>query len=476
MRFVLSKLRLGLLFFLASIILLGQSPVLANEKPFVEIFKASPSELDLNDSNLKIDFELIVSHPDGILERTIILSLTNFLGNSVTTILRRSIESSAENSRKVTFRGSIDFPRTFPQGVYSYSIDDGVSSNLKNGFKISTQKISNQNVRPDIGLESGIVVRKNGFLDLNFPTFNGPAFGLQVGRSYYDSIRFASLPPPIWKVGESIPVKDYYELIGTNTTLDISTLTSNKCVFKDNLLSLLSEGNCLIVASTPQTNNYRRKELISSISIGSARLNQKIEIEAIPSQRATNLPIYLDLPPVRGAGFSLYEFIYPRTNTSTVCTTSGYKLKITSGGICELIYLVDGDANFLPSSKTQTIFIDKIPQSISFELPKTLSTLEKSIDLVAKASSGEPITYETNSNGICAISGSSLMVLRSGECTVTAIQAGTTTYSPISSSATVVLTGSSMSNKNTISCVKGKSTKRISGINPKCPRGFKLKV
>jgi hypothetical protein len=30
--------------------------------------------------------------------------------------------------------------------------------------------------------------------------------------------------------------------------------------------------------------------------------------------------------------------------------------------------------------------------------------------------------------------------------------------------------------KLTISCIKGKVTKKISGMNPKCPRGFKAKV
>jgi hypothetical protein len=30
--------------------------------------------------------------------------------------------------------------------------------------------------------------------------------------------------------------------------------------------------------------------------------------------------------------------------------------------------------------------------------------------------------------------------------------------------------------KKTIVCVKGKATKKVSGKNPKCPRGYKLKA
>ncbi len=29
--------------------------------------------------------------------------------------------------------------------------------------------------------------------------------------------------------------------------------------------------------------------------------------------------------------------------------------------------------------------------------------------------------------------------------------------------------------KKTITCIKGKTTKKVSGVNPKCPSGFKIK-
>jgi hypothetical protein len=38
-----------------------------------------------------------------------------------------------------------------------------------------------------------------------------------------------------------------------------------------------------------------------------------------------------------------------------------------------------------------------------------------------------------------------------------------------------MITGSLAPVNKTITCVKGKSTKKISGTNPKCPKGYKLK-
>jgi hypothetical protein len=46
---------------------------------------------------------------------------------------------------------------------------------------------------------------------------------------------------------------------------------------------------------------------------------------------------------------------------------------------------------------------------------------------------------------------------------------------PISSTATVMLTGAVVTNKKSITCVMGKKSKKVSGTNPKCPKGYKLK-
>ena len=43
------------------------------------------------------------------------------------------------------------------------------------------------------------------------------------------------------------------------------------------------------------------------------------------------------------------------------------------------------------------------------------------------------------------------------------------------SSAEVAITGGKKATKTTISCVKGKTTKKVTGVNPKCPSGYKKK-
>jgi hypothetical protein len=114
-------------------------------------------------------------------------------------------------------------------------------------------------------------------------------------------------------------------------------------------------------------------------------------------------------------------------------------------------------------------------QTISFTPPATANLSAKTLVLSATVSSGGMITYQTTSTGICSITGSTLNLLKSGNCAITATQAGTTTLAPISATATVMIAGSTTPTKKTITCVKGNKTKKISGINPKCPKGYKVK-
>ena len=100
--------------------------------------------------------------------------------------------------------------------------------------------------------------------------------------------------------------------------------------------------------------------------------------------------------------------------------------------------------------------------------------------LTATASSGGAVTYSTNTPDNCSISGSTLNLLKSGSCVVTATQSGTPTLAPVSAYATITLTSTFVTpkpivTKKTIVCFKGKTNKKVSGTNPKCPKGYKVK-
>ena len=470
------KFRLILLTALLAISALIQAPASAVDKPVIESFSASQTDIDLNSKDLKIDFEVIVSHIAGIENRSTTLLLTNSKNNSISTSLVRTDTPIDYTKNKVIFRGTIDFPRTFEPGVYTYSLNDGLTSNLSNGSKISTNTVLGSALRNLKGAESGILVRSGGFLDLDYSTINGPAYGLQTDKTYINTAKYPSPIAPVWKVGETFTPSDYFEEVVQDVRLEITTSSPKICTTDGKTMKLVAIGECTFTISTPRTKDYKAKSILQTVSITTERSTQKLFVQNIPPRKVQTLPITLTLATVYASGATTVEYIFPKSITPEICAVAGYSLKVISGGDCVLTYQSLGNTSYLPSEiYTQTIVFEKEIQTISFTLPLTAKVTDKTINLIATSSSGNPVTYTSTPINSCTVSGSVLNLLLAGNCSVTATQAGTSTLAPVSATATLMLTGSVMSDKKSITCVKGKSTKKVSGTNPKCPKGYKLK-
>jgi hypothetical protein len=198
-----------------------------------------------------------------------------------------------------------------------------------------------------------------------------------------------------------------------------------------------------------------------------------LTIEKIANQDSKNLPKTITIPKV----YHFAEgYVMPQSLTPTVCVGIGFYAKIVGGGTCTLSYQVAGSSTYLASDIYKVTFeVIRDLQTITFTPSATANISSKSITLSAVASGGGVITYATTSTEICSITGSTLNLLKSGNCSITATQAGTSTLAPISATSTVMITGSLTPINKTITCVMGKKSKKVSGVNPKCPKGYKLK-
>jgi hypothetical protein len=174
-------------------------------------------------------------------------------------------------------------------------------------------------------------------------------------------------------------------------------------------------------------------------------------------------------------------YVLPKVTTPTVCIATDFYVQIIGGGTCTLTYQSEANTSYLASDLYKVSFeVTRDPQIITFSPVTTADVSNKSLTLSATASSGGLVTYSTTSPNNCSISGSTLNLLKSGNCVVTATQSGTSTLAPVTASAIITLTGTVVTpkpvvTKKTIVCVKGKTTKKVSGTNPKCLKGYKLK-
>jgi hypothetical protein len=94
---------------------------------------------------------------------------------------------------------------------------------------------------------------------------------------------------------------------------------------------------------------------------------------------------------------------------------------------------------------------------ISFEV-ESLSTL--------------PITTNVSSPNVCQLENGKLFLLASGLCEIVSSAPGNEEWAEAQLKASLLV---SNIKKSTITCVKGKLTKKVNAVSPKCPAGYKKK-
>ena len=451
---------------------LATTPAIATENPIVESFTFTPTEVDLLGASTKLDFELIVSHPFGIENLSTYVTIKDSRGSTWGANIIRNESPVNPVLKKVTFKGSLTLPRTLTTGVYSVSAAE-VKNNSTAGYTYGTGAIVSKKIRDLIDAENSLLVRSGSDLNYEYSTFQGPSYDSSLSITYKNPIKYNSNNPPTWKVGETFNPVDYYEQKVSSLALQIKTTTPTVCSTDGKTLKLIAEGSCDFTVFTAKTSDFALYESKRIVQITSARIKSVLSISKIDNQTSKDLPKSLSLAEVYSAAEG---YVLPKTTTPAICVPVGFTVRLISGGVCTLTYETAATSTYLASDVYQQTFeILRDPQTISFTLPSTVNVSSKSLALTSTASSGSVVAYSTTSTGVCSITGSTLNLLTGGNCTVTATQAGTSILAPASATATVILTSAVVTNKKNITCVKGKSTKKVSGTNPKCPKGYKLK-
>jgi hypothetical protein len=428
-------------------------------------------------ANTNISFELVVSHPNGIKNTTTSATLSGPYGSTLKAQLTRNDSPVNLSLTKVTFKGTLIIPQTIPAGAYTVSLD-GVTNNSSAGYEYETGIITPTKLRDLIGAEKALLIRNSGDLNLVYDTFVGPTHNTSLGISYNNPAKYNDNTPPIWKVGEVYEPSNYFELRVLTLPLTVTSSTPTICSSDGKELKLIAVGNCTFKVSTAKTKDYAPKEITQAVTVTAARSKPELVMSVIPNQTSKNLPKLIEI-------FRVYSptgaYILPQATTPVVCIANGFYVQIVGGGTCTLTYQSAANNLYLASDLYKVSFeVTRDPQAMTFNLPATLDITTKTLALTATASSGASVTFSTTSSDACSVTGSTLNLLKAGNCVVTASQSGTSSLAPVSTTATVMLTGAviattPIATKKTIVCIKGTTNKKVSGVNPKCPKGYKLK-
>jgi hypothetical protein len=381
----------------------------ASEKPTVESFTFSPQDIDLSQAKPTVQFELVVSHPKGIESVSTLLTLTNSRNDSFSAYLTRTDSNFA--STRVVFKGAINLPRDTSPGVYTFTTSS-IRNNPSAGYQFETGIIEGGKVRNLVGAESGVLVKLNGELNLDYETFVGPSYDSTLGVAYNDPLKFNLLNSPIWKVGETLDPTKYFELRVPGMPLSVSVTSplAGSCTTDGKILQFTKEGTCSFIVSTPKTNDYNEKKINQSVTITSARIKPTLTLNKVSNQDVKDLGKSIDI----GRVYSTADgYVLPLSATPATCLASGLFVKLISGGTCKVTYQTPPNSSFLESDL----------YTLSFEILKD----------------GQPVVAPTP----------------------------VVTPTPTPTAKPVV--------KRTISCVKGTKTIKRTAVSPKCPKGYKLK-
>jgi hypothetical protein len=398
-------------FLLMAGVLVAPSANAANEKPLVESFTFTPNDVDISGSNLTVNFEVIVSHPYGIDNSSVLLSLTNSNQFKISSYLFRTDRPVVTTQKRVVFKGSVILPRELQPGAYIPTLST-IRNNISAGYQYETGVIESNNIRNLTGAENALLIRNGKDLSLDYTTFIGPTYDTRINYDFKNVVKYNNSVTPILKVGESYNPTDYFEIKVPELKFETKSKTPKVCTAADGKLNFIAEGACNFIVLTPKSNDYLEKNYEGVVVVTAARVKPILQVPAVQTQTTKDLPKIIELGQVYSAA---QGWVLPVSITPSVCFATAHFVRIVSGGTCTLNYQTIATPEFVAS--------DVYP--VTFDI---------SVD-------GKPIVKPTP--------------------LVTPTPVATPTAKPVV--------------KRTISCVKGTKTIKKTGTSPKCPAGYKLK-
>ncbi|MFI5119089.1 MAG: CHRD domain-containing protein [Thermoanaerobaculia bacterium] len=251
----------------------------------------------------------------------------------------------------------------------------------------------------------------------NLDTYVGDHFGAapdaqqapQLSPKRAQTIKFPAARSKVYRDG------DFRLDASASSGLRVYFTGSGDCTVYGSTVHILSAGKCWVTAHQPGDARFEAAPDLDQL-IPIAKAGQRI------AGAAPETKTYLDPDfPLGMSATSGLDVVFFAWGD---CTVNGSYIHITGAGSCSLTAHQPGDSNYLAAQIIDQQFpIAKADQTIDFAGLSTSYTGPLDLPLNASASSGLPVTY--SAWGTCSMLGSStLRMLDSGECSVTADQGG----------------------------------------------------
>ncbi|MEQ8532394.1 MAG: T9SS type A sorting domain-containing protein, partial [Imperialibacter sp.] len=227
---------------------------------------------------------------------------------------------------------------------------------------------------------------------------------------------------------EALPAKTFGDepfVLSASTTSDLTLAyaSSDEAVAKLNgtTVTLLKPGSATITASQTGNENYLAAASAEQ-SLVVNKAGQTITFEPLATKT------YGDPAFELSAASSVGLPIAFSSSDPAVVSVEGNSALIVKAGAVTITASQAGNDNYNTASAEQTLTVAKASQTITFDDLPTLQSDDEPIELVAEASSGLPVAFQSEDETIAAIEGATLTITGSGTTSITATQGGDENY------------------------------------------------
>ena len=241
------------------------------------------------------------------------------------------------------------------------------------------------------------------------------------------TIAFAQ-PSPV-AVGEPVTLS-----ASSTSGLAVSFTSSTPavCSVAGSTATPVAAGTCTITASQSGDASYApARDVQRSAQVRASPVAQVITFTPPPDTKVGE-PVTLSASSSSGLPVSF------ASNTPAVCAVSGPTVTTTAAGACMITASQGGNARYAPARDVTRSFQVNLTarpvnpaghksQAITFDPPSQAKAGDP-VTLSASASSGLPVAYTSDTPPVCTVSGSTVITVATGACTVTASQDGSADY------------------------------------------------
>jgi len=204
--------------------------------------------------------------------------------------------------------------------------------------------------------------------------------------------------------------------------VSFNSQTKPVCKVSGTTVTLVAVGACTIQATQAGNADYTAAAPVDQ-TFQVTPLSQTIDFGALSNQPYGAPPFTVSATATSGLKITF------KSLTNPVCRVSGTTVTLAAGGTCTIQANQPGNADYAAAAPVdQTFQVTPLSQTIDFGALSNQAFGTPPFTIGATASSGLKVSFKSQTNPVCRVSGTTVTLVAGGTCTIDAAQAGNADY------------------------------------------------